>query len=141
MAAPDGLPQKSGANLINVKVGKPESRVLVTGQHVVADIQCATCRAKVGWKYIDAKEESQKYKIGKFILENQRTVDYRNWDDATADEIPELEFEQEGTDGNNADFVMLDLDDSDDCEDLFLGVWDAKSAARRRKLKLTQRWK
>ncbi|KAI0554584.1 yippee-domain-containing protein [Xylaria curta] len=141
VAPPDGLPQKSGANLINIKVGKPENRVLVTGQHVVADIQCATCRAKIGWKYIDAKEESQKYKIGKFILENQRTVDYRNWDDATADEIPGLEFEQEGADSNNTDFAMFDLDDSDDCEDLFLGIWDAKTSARRHKLKLLRRWK
>lgn len=122
-------------------MGKPENRNLVTGEHVVADIQCATCRARIGWKYIDAKEESQKYKIGKFILENRRTVDYRNWDDATADETPGLEFEQEGADGDNADFLIFDSDDSDDCEDLFLGVWDAKTAARRRRLKLMRRWK
>ncbi|KAH8161231.1 hypothetical protein CIB48_g7017 [Xylaria polymorpha] len=141
VSAPDSLPQKSGANLINIKVGKPENRNLVTGEHVVADIQCATCRARIGWKYIDAKEESQKYKIGKFILENRRTVDYRNWDDATADETPGLEFEQEGADGDNADFLIFDSDDSDDCEDLFLGVWDAKTAARRRRLKLMRRWK
>ncbi|KAI0442452.1 yippee-domain-containing protein [Xylaria telfairii] len=145
VSPPDSRPQKSGANLINIKVGKPENRGLSTGEHVVADIQCATCRAKVGWKYIDAKEESQRYKIGKFILEKQRTVDYGNWDDATADEIPGLEpgleLEQERADGDNADFLIFDSDDSDDCEDLFSGVWDANTAARRRKLKLLRRWK
>ncbi|KAI0913873.1 yippee-domain-containing protein [Ustulina deusta] len=142
VSPPDGSSPKPGANLINVKVGKPESRVLVTGAHIVSDIQCATCRAKVGWKYVDAKEESQKYKIGKFILETRRTVDYASWGDAMADEIPELELERKGTcDGDDADPVVFDSDDEDDCEDLFAGVWDAKTAAKRRKLKLRQQSK
>ncbi|CRK35816.1 hypothetical protein BN1708_016471, partial [Verticillium longisporum] len=37
---------------------------LVTGWHVVADITCAVCHAKLGWKYVDAREEAQKYKVG-----------------------------------------------------------------------------
>ncbi|KAI1421109.1 yippee-domain-containing protein [Xylaria sp. FL1777] len=142
ISPPGNPPQKSGADLMNIKVGKPEPRMLVTGAHIVADIQCATCRAKIGWKYIDAKEESQKYKIGKFILETQRTVDYASWEDAMTDETPELEFEQNGTcDGDDADPVVFDSDDSDDCEDLFAGVWDVESAAMRRKLKRKRRSK
>lgn len=68
-------------NLINVRVGRPESRQLVTGAHVVADICCAVCSAKLGWKYVDAKEAAQKYKVGKFILETQRVVGFRSWED------------------------------------------------------------
>ncbi|KAJ8116361.1 hypothetical protein ONZ43_g4457 [Nemania bipapillata] len=140
VSPPEGPSQKSGPNLINIKVGKPENRLLVTGAHVVSDIQCITCRARVGWKYVDAKEESQKYKIGKFILETQRTVEYGSWDDGVADEMPELEFEQKEThDGDNVEPVVFDSDDSDECEDLFTGVWDAKIAAKRRKLKLNRR--
>ncbi|KAI1196898.1 yippee-domain-containing protein [Nemania serpens] len=136
VAPPDGPPRKSGPDLMNVKVGKPESRVLATGAHVVSDIQCVTCRARVGWKYVDAKEETQKYKIGKFILETQRTVDYRNWDDAVSEEMLELEFEPENPqEGSDAEPMVFDSDDSDECDDLFSGVWDARSAAKRRKLR------
>ncbi|KAI3326059.1 yippee-domain-containing protein [Xylariaceae sp. AK1471] len=136
----DSSPNKSGANLMNIKVGKPETRILVTGTHTVADIQCATCRARVGWKYVDAKEESQKYKIGKFIVETQRTVDYRSWEDVMVDEMPELESEQKDAyEGSDGEPVMFDSDDEDDCDDLFAGVWDARTAAKRRKQKVNRR--
>ena len=41
----------------------------MTGLHVVADIYCNACDTRLGWKYVEAFEESQKYKEGKFILE------------------------------------------------------------------------
>ncbi|KAI0407596.1 yippee-domain-containing protein [Xylaria palmicola] len=142
VAPPDGPPQKAGPNLMNIKVGKSETRLLSTGSHVVCDIQCAICRARVGWKYVDAKEESQKYKIGKFILETQRTVDYSNWDDTTAEEVTGLEFEENRVhDGGEEAPVVFDSDDEDDCEDLFAGAWEARIAARRRKLKQSRRRK
>lgn len=143
VASPEGPLQKPGPNLMNIKVGKPETRVLTTGTHVVCDIQCTTCRARVGWKYVDAKEESQKYKVGKFILETQRTVSYSNWDDTVADGTLELEFEEQeaSSSGHDTDPAMFDSDDSDDCDDLFAGVWDAKTAAKRRTLKMNRRWK
>ena len=36
---------------------------------MVADIYCNACETRLGWKYLEAFEESQKYKEGKFILE------------------------------------------------------------------------
>jgi len=72
------------ADLINIQVGRPENRQLVTGQHVVADIWCAICATKLGWKYVDAREPSQKYKVGKFILETQRVVSHHTWEDVDA---------------------------------------------------------
>ncbi|KAH8785382.1 yippee zinc-binding/DNA-binding /Mis18, centromere assembly-domain-containing protein [Diaporthe sp. PMI_573] len=74
---------RDGANLVNVCVGSPEKRSLVTGMHVVADITCATCGVKIGWKYVDAREQAQKYKVGKFILETERVALHRTWEDAT----------------------------------------------------------
>jgi len=56
-------------HVINVNTGPTENRLLLTGLHVVADIYCNACASRVGWKYIEAFEESQKYKEGKFILE------------------------------------------------------------------------
>ena len=57
------------ADVINVSPGPKENRLLLTGLHVVADIYCNACDTRVGWKYVEAFEESQKYKEGKFILE------------------------------------------------------------------------
>jgi hypothetical protein len=71
---------------VNVAVGPKEDRVLITGLHTVADIYCIECQSVLGWKYVrsssllqtketrsgtqeEAYEESQKYKVGKFIIE------------------------------------------------------------------------
>ncbi|KAI2624959.1 yippee-domain-containing protein [Hypoxylon sp. NC1633] len=129
-------------DLTNIKVGKCENRLLVTGSHVVADISCAVCHTKVGWKYIDAKEEAQKYKIGKFILETQRVVVYRNWEDVMVDEAPGLEKNFESPqveDGEEP--IIFDSDDEDECEDLFSGSWDAEVVAKRRSRKVNRRSK
>ncbi|KAI0842691.1 yippee-domain-containing protein [Hypoxylon sp. FL0890] len=131
-----------GRDLINIKIGKSETRVLVTGSHVVADITCAVCHTKVGWKYIDAKEDSQKYKIGKFILETQRVVVYRNWEDVMADETPDLEMEQKDLGiGSDEDAVIFDSEDEDECEDIFTGSWDPEVVAKRRSRKVNRRQK
>lgn len=122
--------------LANVQLGKPETRQLVTGSHVVSDIMCAVCRVKVGWKYVDAKEESQKYKIGKFILETKRTVNSSSWDDVPAPESGDLDVDPaQLSPEEDAEAVDFDSDDSDDCEDIFAGVWDPWVAAKRRSRK------
>eukprot|EP01112_Ceratiomyxa_fruticulosa_P015864 TRINITY_DN4731_c0_g2_i1.p1 TRINITY_DN4731_c0_g2~~TRINITY_DN4731_c0_g2_i1.p1 ORF type:complete len:114 (-),score=8.21 TRINITY_DN4731_c0_g2_i1:742-1083(-) len=54
---------------VNITVGQSEERQLTTGLHTVADISCIDCGGVLGWKYEGAQEESQKYKVGKFILE------------------------------------------------------------------------
>ncbi|KAJ8747211.1 hypothetical protein K2173_019509 [Erythroxylum novogranatense] len=56
-------------NVVNVIVGEKEERLMMTGMHVVVDIFCVKCCSILGWKYEYAKESSQKYKEGKFILE------------------------------------------------------------------------
>lgn len=43
--------------------------MLLTGMHTVADLFCAGCGVPVGWQYLEAFEESQKYKEGRVILE------------------------------------------------------------------------
>jgi len=47
-------------------------RMLVTGMHIVADINCIDCHSLLGWKYKEAHEESQKYKEGHYILEESK---------------------------------------------------------------------
>jgi len=57
---------------VNVAVGPKEDRILITGLHTVADIYCIECQSVLGWKYEEAYEESQKYKVGKFIIEKAK---------------------------------------------------------------------
>ncbi|KAK6950798.1 hypothetical protein Daesc_007323 [Daldinia eschscholtzii] len=142
VSAPD-QPLRKGTragDLINIKIGKSETRLLVTGSHIVADISCAICHAKVGWKYIDAKEESQKYKIGKYILETQRVVVYRNWEDTRVGDTPELGAGQRNVAmESDAEPIIFDSDDEDECEDIFMGTWDAEAVAKRRSRKVNRR--
>ena len=42
-----------------VKFIKCTFRMLVTGMHIVCDINCISCHALLGWKYKEAHEESQ----------------------------------------------------------------------------------
>uniref|UniRef100_A0A7S0PYG5 Protein yippee-like n=2 Tax=Coccolithus braarudii TaxID=221442 RepID=A0A7S0PYG5_9EUKA len=57
------------SDVVNINSGPTENRLLLTGLHVVADIFCNACDTRLGWKYVEAFEENQKYKEGKFILE------------------------------------------------------------------------
>lgn len=84
-------------DLINVRIGRVQARQLVTGSHVVADISCIVCGVVVGWKYVDASERGQRYKIGKFILECKRVVRGVAWE-----ELPILA----SVDGDDRDSVV-----------------------------------
>ncbi len=59
---------------VNISLGPKEDRVLITGLHTVADVYCNCCQACLGWKYVEAFEESQKYKEGKCIIEKAKMV-------------------------------------------------------------------
>jgi hypothetical protein len=81
----------------------------------------------LGWKYVEAAEEGQRYKVGKFILETKRVVKSVGWEGVGEGDV---EGEGEGEEGEEVEF---DSQDEDECEDLFSGVWSAQVAARRRK--------
>jgi hypothetical protein len=53
--------------------------MLMTGLHTVVDMYCNACQAKIGWKYEEAFEESQKYKEGKSIIEKAKMVKEGDW--------------------------------------------------------------
>ncbi|CAG9949660.1 unnamed protein product [Clonostachys rosea f. rosea IK726] len=128
LVAPPAPPAEQ--TLLNIRVGAKENRQLVTGWHVVADINCDTCLRKLGWKYVDAKEQSQKYKVGKFILESERVVTHRSWEDASTGR--EDYTRNSSTDGDE-DSVEFDSDNEDECEEIFAGTWDPNTVARRRR--------
>jgi len=124
-------------DLINITVGRAVNRQLVTGAHVVADVNCKVCRTVVGWKYVDAKEPGQRYKIGKFILETKLIVLEKSWEDVD----PLMEEEDEDDDdlvlpitegGDEEAEIVFDSEDEDECDELFSGTWEAEAVRKRR---------
>ncbi|KAK4221516.1 yippee zinc-binding/DNA-binding /Mis18, centromere assembly-domain-containing protein [Podospora fimiseda] len=112
------------APLKNIWLGPNESRHLSTGLHVVADIYCYICDERLGWKYIDATNAEQKYKIGNFILETRRIAVVR-------EEGNKVKEEKEDEDEE----IVFDSGDEDECDDIFAGVWDPEVVKKRRKEK------
>ncbi|KAH8287146.1 hypothetical protein KR054_003830 [Drosophila jambulina] len=55
--------------VVNLTFSNIQERVMLTGRHMVRDVMCKNCGAKLGWMYEFATEESQKYKEGRVILE------------------------------------------------------------------------
>nr|CCA18264.1 conserved hypothetical protein [Albugo laibachii Nc14] len=56
-------------NMHNFCMGSSRNRYLMTGLHTICDVHCSCCSALLGWKYLKAREPSQRYKEGKFIME------------------------------------------------------------------------
>ncbi|KAF2878043.1 yippee zinc-binding/DNA-binding /Mis18, centromere assembly-domain-containing protein [Massariosphaeria phaeospora] len=116
-------------DLPNTHTHKSVPRQLVTGAHTVSDISCRNCGSVLGWKYVGAEEESQRYKVGKFILETKRVVRGAGWEGYAE------HTEDTGENGLRDEDVEFDSQDEDECEDLFSGIWSPALARRRRKTK------
>ncbi|KAF1925868.1 yippee-domain-containing protein [Didymella exigua CBS 183.55] len=115
-------------DLPNTFTHRPVARQLVTGAHTVSDISCSCCGSVLGWKYVHAEEEGQRYKIGKFILETKRVSKSGNeWQDE--------DEEYSTTNIFSEDDVQFDSQDEEECEDLFSGIWTPELARKRRKNK------
>lgn len=91
----------------------------------------------LGWKYVEAQEESQRYKVGKFILETKRIRGAVDWESggATAfDDVgvfEEINEEMQMPPDKMDEAVEFDSQDEDECEDLFAGVWSPQMALKR----------
>lgn len=53
----------------NVREGIQQEKMLISGTYIVCDLFCCECGQILGWKYIKAYDDSQKYKEGKVVLE------------------------------------------------------------------------
>ncbi|XP_009352872.1 protein yippee-like At5g53940 isoform X4 [Pyrus x bretschneideri] len=63
------------SNVVNITLGPEEERLMLSGLHTVEDIFCCCCGQILGWKYVIAHDQTQKYKEGKFVLERWRIVE------------------------------------------------------------------
>lgn len=76
---------------------------------------------------MDAKEAAQKYKVNKYILETERVVMFRSWEDIDVAIMEEREEEVNGHED-----VVFDSEDEDECEDIFAGTWNGEDVKARR---------
>ncbi|XP_027115563.2 protein yippee-like At4g27740, partial [Coffea arabica] len=66
---------KSGAAYaMNIVLGQKEERQFLSGYFVVADVYCSSCFASLGWKYIRAYDAREKYKEGRFVIEEAKIL-------------------------------------------------------------------
>ncbi|KAL6235408.1 hypothetical protein BDW75DRAFT_142944 [Aspergillus navahoensis] len=126
-----------GYSLPNTLLQSPVSRNLVTGAHTVSDIECVFCGSVLGWKYIKAEEQSQRYKVGKFILETNKIIKTSAWDPAFGANLTGSTGRYpprpaEAPSSPMYEGIEFDSQDEDECEDLFSGVWNPGLAVRRR---------
>jgi hypothetical protein len=87
----------------------------------------------LGWKYVAAEEESQRYKVGKFILETKQITASSCWEGPGTGDV-----DLSGT-GDAEEDIEFDSQDEDECEDLFAGIWSPGLASRRRSRKIERR--
>ncbi|OII71984.1 YIPPEE family protein [Cryptosporidium andersoni] len=70
------------SQVYNVSEGPAEDRLMNTGLYSIVDIYCNDCGTILGWKYEVAYQESQQYKIGKYILERSLLMSNQICDDS-----------------------------------------------------------
>lgn len=119
----------SNISLPNTVTQRAVPRQLVTGAHTVSDISCVFCGSVLGWKYVGAEDESQRYKVGKFILETKRIRTSSCWENYSGSAALDPEAGVAAAPGD----MEFDSQDEDECEDLFSGMWSPGLAARRRR--------
>ena len=120
--------------LPNTKTEAPSQRQLVTGIHTVSDVRCTFCSSLLGWKYEGADEESQRYKVGKYILETKLVCTTSDWEQKNL-EVPPASLQSAEPVTQGLSNVEFDSQDEDECEDLFAGVWSPALALKRRQNK------
>lgn len=59
---------------MNVVLGVKREAQLITGRYVIADVSCRNCGEVLGWKYLKAFDDSQRSKIGRFIIEKAKIL-------------------------------------------------------------------
>uniref|UniRef100_A0A0N5AYP8 Protein yippee-like n=1 Tax=Syphacia muris TaxID=451379 RepID=A0A0N5AYP8_9BILA len=55
--------------VVNIEYSETQMRTMITGRHIVRDVSCKRCKAKLGWMYEYALNDPQRYKEAKVILE------------------------------------------------------------------------
>ncbi|KAJ9563466.1 hypothetical protein OSB04_008626 [Centaurea solstitialis] len=66
------------SHTMNLVAGPKEVRQMITSWYTASDVACSDCGKVLGWQYVKAHNESQKFKESKFMLEKSKIVK-NNW--------------------------------------------------------------
>ena len=129
--------------------------MVTVGAHTVRDLNCVVCKLNLGWKYCTAREPSQRYKMGKYLLEALNVVKMSHWPDLdiqvtedVAQKSLRTDYGDSNWDTRSIDLETLTDEESrpsspvmgkpfqgnlyyDDIEDLMLGWADGNRRTRR----------
>ncbi|KAI9268832.1 Yippee/Mis18 [Phascolomyces articulosus] len=61
--------------VVNVIQGDEQDRAMTTGLHTIKDVHCTKCDTILGWIYVKAYNDDNKYKEGKCVLESKLLVE------------------------------------------------------------------
>jgi hypothetical protein len=62
-------------SVVNVETfGTPRKQELSTGEYTLSDIRCRVCLTVLGWQYINASNDDQKYKEGTVLIDQSVIV-------------------------------------------------------------------
>ena len=88
---------------VNVDLGPAKDKVMMTGLHTVKSVICKSCRQVIGWTYVFAYEQREKYKEGKFIIEKEYMAKQKTeaMEDESGDDFGEAEVVHEGFSGQD----------------------------------------
>jgi len=61
---------------VNVEtLGNLRHTSLSTGDYTLVDVHCRVCRTYLGWKYVTASNDKERYKEGTYLLEQSKLKD------------------------------------------------------------------
>lgn len=72
--------------VVNLTYSEVQDRVMLTGRHMVRDVSCKNCSAKLGWIYEFATEDNQRYKEGRVILERALVTESDGFEEHIGDD-------------------------------------------------------
>jgi len=73
--------------VVNLNYSETQDRNMLTGRHIVRDVTCKKCDAKLGWMYEFATEDGQRYKEGRVILERAMVTEIDGIDEIEPDDV------------------------------------------------------
>jgi len=88
----------------NVILGKTLKREMLTGEHIIRPVFCKKCRTDLGWKYEYTKNDDQRYKEGKFVLEVECLK-------STSGVLPSVSLSRNARGDSETDFEPVPHDD------------------------------
>ena len=65
-------------NAVNLKQGIIKTENFTTGSYQISWVNCIKCTQELGWKYINADNDANSSKVGKYCLSRYKLTSYKD---------------------------------------------------------------